>query len=413
MALKPIFVMIMNMLSTARHLIQQAGKKIGLSNTEIESILKADAEHKFKIETKQGKKYDAYRVQHNNKLGPYKGGLRFHADVELGEVRALATLMSLKSAVIGLPLGGGKGGVVVDPKKLSESELEELSRGYVKKIYKHIGPDKDIPAPDVNTNAQIIDWMVDEYKNQTGDISRASFTGKSIGAGGSRGRSAATGRGAVIALNEILKAKNFGGKPITYAIQGFGNAGAYFAGVAASDHPGWKLVAASDSGATLFSATGLNAKELARYKAKKGRFAEYNKAGVRQKESGEIIGQKVDVLVLAALGDAVSGNNAEEVKAKIIVEVANGPVNEAAYEMLSKKGVDILPAIVASSGGVIVSYLEWVQNRRNEKWTEEKVNKELENYMKKAVKAVSDTAEKYGSDLTEAAFILALERLSK
>lgn len=405
--------MMVGMLSTAQHLIKQAGHKIGLSNSEINKLLIADAEHIFKVETKNGKKFDAYRVQHNNKLGPYKGGIRFHPDVELDEVRALATLMTLKSAVIGLPLGGGKGGIVVNPKELEANEVEELSRGYVKKLHPHIGPDKDIPAPDVNTNAQIIDWMADEYKNQTGDTSNASFTGKSIKAGGSLGRSEATGRGGVISLSQVLKTDGFNKKAVTIAIQGFGNAGSYFATVFAKDYPEWKLVAASDSGATIRNMAGLNAKDLAEYKTSKGRFNKYKSHGVEQLESDAIVSQGVDVLVLAALGDTIKAQNASEVRAKYIVEVANGPINGEAYDYLTDKGILILPAILASSGGVVVSYLEWLQNKKNEKWTEDKVNNELENYMSKAINDVYKSAKQYNSSFAEAAFILAIQRLTK
>src|SRR4051794_24071715 len=193
------------MLETTQATIRRAGKKLGLENEVIEQILKTNAEHVFDIELNDGQHFKAYRVQHNNKRGPYKGGVRFHPGVNLDEVRALATLMSFKTAAVGLPLGGGKGGISVDPKKLSKSELEELSRKYAKHLTPYIGPDKDIPAPDVNTNAEIIDWMLDEYEKETGDKNHASFTGKSMGKGGSLGRPAATGRGGVIALRQLLK----------------------------------------------------------------------------------------------------------------------------------------------------------------------------------------------------------------
>lgn len=404
--------MIGTMLPTAQELIKNAGDRLGLSDSDIKDVLKFNAEHRAEIKTSSSKKYHAYRVQHNNNLGPYKGGVRFHPEVNIDEVRALSTLMTLKSAVIGLPLGGGKGGVEVNPKEIDEKELQEISRGYVKQLYKYIGPDIDIPAPDVNTNSQIIDWMVDEYKNQTGDTSGASFTGKSVKNGGSLGRTAATGRGGVIALAELLKTKRLSGKPIKYAIQGFGNAGAYFTTFAAAEYPNWKLVAASDSGAVVYNPKGLNADDLSKYKADKGRFKDYKKSGIQIKDSDDILSQEVDVLVLAALGGAVGTKNVKGIKAKYIVEIANGPIDKAAYKVLTKNNVTILPAIVSSSGGVIVSYLEWVQNKKNEHWTEDKVNKELEKYLKKAVKDVGLTAKEYDVSLVEAAFILALKRLT-
>ena len=193
------------MLNTAHALITRSGKKLGLSKDEIEKLIKINKEHVFEITLENGKKFNAFRAQHNNKRGPYKGGIRFHKDVDLDEVRALATLMSFKTAAVGLPLGGGKGGITVDPKTLSEAELEELSRKYVRHLVPHIGPDKDVPAPDVNTDSKIIDWMVDEYEIITGDKTKASFTGKSLTNGGSLGRDAATGRGGVIALKQLLK----------------------------------------------------------------------------------------------------------------------------------------------------------------------------------------------------------------
>jgi glutamate dehydrogenase/leucine dehydrogenase len=222
------------MLDTATQLIRDAGQKIGLSDNQIETLISIDAEHKFMIELSDGTKHQAYRIQHSNKLGPYKGGIRFHPQVDMDEVKALATLMSFKTAAIGIPLGGGKGGISVNPKELTLESLEELSRKYVQGLYKNIGPDKDVPAPDVNTNSQIIDWMVDEYEGLTGDKSHASFTGKSIQKGGSLGRDAATGRGGVIVLREILNKLSISG-PVTYAVQGWGNVGSFFSLVAEDD----------------------------------------------------------------------------------------------------------------------------------------------------------------------------------
>ncbi len=401
------------MLQTAQQQIRRAARKINLDHSEIESLLKIDAEHQFELALSGGKTFQAYRIQHSNKRGPYKGGIRFHPEVDVDEVRALATLMSLKSAVIGLPLGGAKGGIVVDPTGLGESELEELSREYVRNLYPHIGPDKDIPAPDVNTNAKIIDWMTEEYETVSGDKSRASFTGKSTGNGGSVGRQSATGRGGVIALGELLRLRDADQNPITIALQGFGNAGSFFATVAAHEHPSWKLVAASDSGGAIYNSDGLDAVALAEYKSSKGRFADYDQPGITHMNSGKIIGAEADVLVLAALGSAVTEANVREVKAKYVVEVANGPVDEAAHDYLTDKGVVVIPAIIASSGGVIASYFEWLQNKNNEKWTEDKLNQKLKKYMTEAVKEAFETAKQYNTSLTEAAFILALQRLNR
>jgi glutamate dehydrogenase/leucine dehydrogenase len=398
------------MLDTAQNLIRRAGKQLNLSDEDIEQILKINAEHIFEIKLSSGTSLQAYRVQHNNKLGPYKGGIRFHPAVDLDEVRALATLMSMKTAAVGLPLGGGKGGVAVDPRTLSRQELEELSRKYVQHLYPHIGPDKDVPAPDVNTNATIMDWMVDEYAKVSGDTTKASFTGKSVTNGGSLGRDAATGRGGVIALSELLKAKGLASKELAYAILGFGNVGSFFATVAASTFPQWRLVAAGDSTAAILDNAGLDAMQLSKLKAGGGRFLDWMQA--KQITNDALIGLPVDVLVLAALENAITKDNMANVKAKIIVEMANGPIDETAHDYLSSKGVIILPDIISNSGGVVVSYLEWVQNRRGENWDERKVNSNLKRYLTEAVVGILSVSKEMQVDLTEAAFIQAIRRLN-
>ena len=396
------------MLDSAQKLIRDAGKKLGLNNRQIEDLIKTDAEHNFEIELSDGSRHQAYRVQHSNKLGPYKGGIRFHPQVDYDEVRALATLMSFKTAVVGIPMGGGKGGVSVDPKQLSKEALEELSRKYVRGLQQHIGPDKDVPAPDVNTNAQIIDWMTDEYEKLSGDTTKASFTGKSIKNGGSLGRDAATGRGGVIVLREILNKLSIN-NPITYAVQGWGNVGSFFTLVAEQDQPNWKLVAATDSSGGVFSPGGYSAKKLDEFKKTGGKLAEYQNG---QKISNkELIGLDVDVLVLAALEDAVNTNNFKQIKAKVILELANGPVGYEAYKYLSGEEVVVVPDILANSGGVIVSYLEWYQNKHSEHWSERKVNKELERYLVEAADKVYGRTQKDNLTLKEAAFAEAIAKL--
>jgi glutamate dehydrogenase/leucine dehydrogenase len=328
--------------------------------------------------------------------------------VDYDEVRALATLMSFKTAVAGIPMGGGKGGVSVDPKQLSKEELEELSRKYVRGLSQHIGPDKDVPAPDVNTNAQIIDWMVDEYEKLSGDKTKASFTGKSLGNGGSLGRDAATGRGGAIVLREILNKLSISG-PITIAMQGWGNVGSFFALVAEDEHPDWKLVAATDSSGGIYSQDGLSAKQLDKHKKAGGKLSEFKSGKIISNE--ELVGLEADVLVLAALEDAVNDKNASEIKAKIVLELANGPVTYEGYEKLVTNDVQVVPDILANSGGVIVSYLEWHQNKNDEKWTEAKVNKELERYLVEATDEVYKRMKKDSLTLKEAAFAVAIFRL--
>jgi len=398
------------MLDTAQALITRAGKKIGLDDDTIAKLIKTNAEHIFEIKLDNGRTFAAYRVQHNNKRGPYKGGIRFHPEVNLDEVRALATLMSFKTAAAGLPLGGAKGGVVVDPRSLDELELEELSRKYVRHLAPHIGPDKDVPAPDVNTNGQIIDWMVDEYQKEVGDKSRASFTGKSLGKGGSLGRDAATGRGGVIALAQLLAHAGQADKKLTYAVQGFGNVGSFFATVAQADHPNWQLVGASDSRAAVYAPDGLDATNLNEFKQSGGRFADYKGAQIISNE--ELIALDVDILVLAALGDAVTAANMKNIKPKYVIELANGPVNDEAFNYLNGRGITVLPDIIANAGGVIVSYLEWLQNKNNEHWSEDKVNHELQKYMIRATDELYRTAEAHKVSLKEAAFINAIKNLT-
>lgn len=396
------------MLQTAHNFIRETGQKLGLTDKQIEELIEINAKHVFEVEA-SGKKYKAYRVQHSNKRGPYKGGIRFHPDVNLGEVRALATLMSFKTAAVGLPLGGGKGGVSVDPRQLTDAELEELSRAYVRHLHPYIGPDKDVPAPDVNTNPKIIDWMADEFAQLTGDTTGAAFTGKSLEKGGSEGRDAATGRGGMIVLREVLK-KLGRLDGITYGVQGFGNVGSFFAEVAETEQPNWQLVAATDSSGGIYDKSGLRANELNNYKSNGNKLAEYSSG--KQISSDEFIEQEVDVLVLAALGDAVTKENARKVKAPIVLELANGPVNDEAYKILVEKDILIIPDILANAGGVIVSYLEWVQNKSGEHWPINKVNKELERYLVEATDAVWRQSQEQHMTLKEAAFAVAIKRLT-
>ena len=418
------------MLATVHGLISRAGKKLGLDDDVINELIKIDKEYLFEIRLSSGKTFSAYRVQHSNKLGPYKGGIRFHKGVDLDEVRALAILMSFKTAAVGLPLGGAKGGISVNPKELGKTELEELSRKYARQLLPHIGPDKDVPAPDVNTNPEIIDWMVDEYEKLTGDTTKASFTGKSVSKGGSLGRYAATGRGGMLAFARLLKHLNewqtqrstastngvagSAGQQVgalRYAIQGFGNVGSFFAVLAEEQQPKWKLVAASDSQAAVYLPTGLSAAELDSYKQARGRFSDFKKESIEIITNDELLALDVDVLVLAALGDVVNKNNMGSIKAKVVVELANGPTSEETFDYLTKKNVVILPDIVANAGGVIVSYLEWLQNRAGEHWSEVKVNNQLKRYMVKAVDTLYKTAQEQNVSLKEAAFINAIKKL--
>lgn len=395
------------MLDTAQATIREAAKDLGYDEKIIEALLEAEAEHIFEVEV-NGKKYPAYRVQHNSKLGPYKGGIRFHPNVNLDEVRALATLMSLKTAAVGLPLGGGKGGIAVDPRSLSRDEIEELARRYARHLSPHIGSSRDIPAPDVNTNAEIMDWMVDELGKTTGKPDLGSFTGKSLGKGGSKGREAATGRGGVIVLVEYLKANDMLDKELTVALQGFGNVGYFFADVL-RNYPNLKIIAIANSKHTWVRKQGI---DITKTDVKNPRPEDlHDLQDVKKQPSDTIFGVKADILVLAALENAVTDQNADDVKASIIVELANGPVTKKAEKLLLGRKAVILPDIIANAGGVIVSYLEWQQNVAGESWTEDEVNIKLADILVPATEAMLHHAAEHGINFKQAAFELALTRI--
>jgi len=398
------------MLKTAQESIRLAARQLGYDDKTINDFLKPEKEHSFTIEV-EGKKYPAYRVQHNSKLGPYKGGIRFHAGVNIDEVRALATLMSIKTAAVGLPLGGGKGGVVVDPRQLDTSQVEKIARDYARQLAQHLGSNKDIPAPDVNTNGRIMDWMVDELEKVTGKPDKGSFTGKSITAGGSEGRIAATGYGAVIVLEEYLKSKNLLNKNLTVGIQGFGNAGYYFAQGLKQKHPNLKLVAIANSKHTWVNQAGIDVDSHAAVGGDPRPEDLADAVNGKELSSKAILGQDVDILALAALEDAVNSDNVNQIKASIVVEIANGPVTQDAAKKLFTTGVDVLPDVIANAGGVIVSCLEWQQNLRGEHWSEKKVLDSMEQTLVQATNHMLTRAQQNSTSLKQAAFENALKRL--
>jgi len=353
------------------------------------------------------KTFVGYRSQHNNVLGPYKGGIRFHQNVSQEEVVALSILMTLKCAANNLPLGGGKGGVIVNPKELSEGELERLSRIYAQKIAPFIGEEVDVPAPDVNTDGKIMMWMLDEYEKTINKKSPATFTGKPVEFGGSLGRTKATGRGGVIVMNNLLKQLNKDYK--TVAIQGFGNVGYYFAKIASEKD--YKIVAVSDSQGGIYYENGLDPEKVMAVKKEQGSVINYPEGKVISNE--ELLELPVDILVPAALENVITKDNASKIQAKVIIEMANGPITEEAYSILEENQIISAPDILANAGGVIVSYFEWLQNKRNEKWTEEEVNQKLEEQLSTAFKEIFETSQKFNTDLKEAAFISALAKITK
>lgn len=353
--------------------------------------------------------FEGYRSQHNDVLGPAKGGIRFHPDVTLDEVKALSMWMTFKCAVVGLPFGGGKGGVIADPRKYSQAEKERMSRGFMEAIADFIGPDKDIPAPDVYTNAQVMGWMMDEYSKIKGKYSPAVITGKPLSIGGSEGRNEATARGCVILIQEALKELGLPLKNTTVAIQGFGNAGRVAARLLTE--LGCKVVAISDSSGGIYDSKGLNVHEAIECK-NQGSITDYKNAE-KQITNEELLELDVDVLIPAALENVITSQNAERVKAKIIAEAANGPCTPAADEILRKKGTLVIPDILANAGGVTVSYFEWVQNLSHFYWTEKEVNERLHEKMVKAYEEVRKMSEKYSVDRRTGAFMVALIKLAK
>jgi glutamate dehydrogenase/leucine dehydrogenase len=414
------------MLETAQDLIKKTAKSLGLDDSIIKRLIEPEMVHEFSIPIKKDdgmlEVYKGFRIQHNSALGPYKGGIRFHQSVSREEVQALATLMSIKCAVAALPYGGGKGGIIVDPKTLSATELEKISRGFAAKIAPFIGPDIDIPAPDVNTNPQIMSWMLDEYEKIVGKKSPATFTGKPVNKGGSLGRAEATGRGGVIVLKALLNELNQKSlDSYTLAVQGFGNVGYYFSEIAAKE--GLKITAVSDSKGAIALKNNSNAMSfdislVMKCKKEKGSLAGcYCSGGVCDTKVGRVISNEellelsVDILVPSALENVIHKGNMDKIKAKIIVEMANGPITEEAYEYLTKKGVIIIPDVLANAGGVTVSYLEWVQGRQGYWWSEEEVNKKLETIMINAFKPIWNKSQKKRIPMKQAAFEVAIERI--
>lgn len=390
-----------------------------LSPAKVEKLSRPDKILDFKLtvamDDGSSREFPAWRIQYNNVLGPYKGGIRFHPDSSLDEVKALAALMTWKTSLMSLPYGGGKGAVKVDPRTLSQSELEKLSRAYVRAIWQDIGSQKDVPAPDVNTNSQIMDWMVDEYSKLAGQKDLAVFTGKSLSNGGAAGRDKATGWGGFVVLQEFLK-----GRPDitekTVAIQGFGNVGSHLAKFLFD--AGFKIVAISDSQGALYEPKGIDIDKILSVKDKAGiidREICYSLDGQGKCQvfaNSDLLLLPVDILVPAALEDQINKDNVSQIGAKVILEMANGPVTQEADTVLREKNIDVLPDILANGGGVAGSYFEWQQNLANETWLEADYLKKLEEKMVESFKAVEETKNRLGVDWRLAANARAIERVA-
>jgi len=357
--------------------------------------------------------FKGYRVQHNNILGPYKGGMRYHPQVDIDEVKALASWMAFKCALTNLPLGGAKGGVEVNPKEHSQSELMRITRRFAHALGENIGPDYDIPAPDVGTNAQTMVWMMDTHINATSAHDRFAMrgvvTGKTLSCGGSPGRDKATAQGAVYALESWAERRGFNFEGATFLVQGFGNAGSWTARLRCKK--GAKLLAASNSRGVVYNEKGIDPDALLAYIAKHKDPSGFS--GAESIPDNQLWQIKADILIPAALESQIDADNAGDIDVKVIAEAANGPTSPAADDVLREKGITVIPDILCNAGGVIVSYFEWVQNRKNERWELEEVDNKLRRLMTVAYDAAEDAGKRFdlGQDTRTAAYLVALERI--
>jgi glutamate dehydrogenase/leucine dehydrogenase len=357
------------------------------------------------MDSGETKTFRGYRVQHNNIRGPYKGGLRFHPQVDLDEAKALAFWMTMKNALIGVPFGGGKGGIEVDPKSLSMGELERLTRNFARELAHVIGPEKDVPAPDVGSTAQMMHWIADEYSKYVGEHSPAVVTGKPVESGGSEGRTEATGYGGGFALEAIMRMIGKEAKG-TVAIQGFGNVGSYLAEYL--NNAGFAIVGLSDSKSGIYDAGGIDVEAAAKYKDEKGSLTGFAGESV---PPSDVLTLPVDIIVPAALENSITEKNAPNIKASIVLELANGPTTLEADAVLNQKGVIVIPDILANAGGVAVSYFEWKQNRRSEKWSKDDVFAKLRPMMESAAEKVFAESRAKNISLRDAAYSVALKAL--
>jgi glutamate dehydrogenase len=392
--------------------IEHAAEKLGLDRQVVEILKKPQRviHVSFPVKMDDGsiRVFEGFRSQHNTAIGPAKGGIRFHPNVTMDEVKALSMWMTFKCGVVGLPLGGGKGGVICDPTQLSKGELERISRGFMEAIEEFVGPDKDIPAPDVYTNAQVMGWMMDTYCRINKAFVPGVITGKPLSIGGSLGRNEATARGCVITIKEAMKDMNKPMTNATVAIQGFGNAGRIAARLLAEE--GCTIVAVSDSKHAIFKADGLDVSQLEELKTNAS-LDQYE--GAEQISQDQLLTLDVDILIPAALENVITSQNAGDIRARIIAEAANGPTTPEADEILNRNGVLVIPDILANAGGVTVSYFEGIQNMMNFYWTEEEVNSKLEEFMIRAYRQVSQLAQDYQTDLRNAAFMIAILRVKE
>lgn len=416
---KPVApVMTLNAYENAMNQFEAASKVLGLTSDQVNIIKDPRKVIMLNLPVRMDdgsiRVFPAYRVQHSIARGPAKGGVRFHQDVTLDEVKALAFWMTMKCAVVNVPFGGGKGGIVVDPTALSLGELERMSRRYFAELADDVGPDRDIPAPDVNTNPQIMAWFMDTFSMHHRRHVPGVVTGKPLDVGGSQGRTQATAQGMVYTLEEALAYLKMDISKATVAVQGFGNAGSHSARLLSLK--GAKIVAIADVTGAYKNDAGIDVERAIAWASDhKGRLTEFESTGLATKfaDPMEILELPVDVLIPAALENQITHANAARVQAKVIAECANGPVSFKADQILAKKGVFIIPDILCNAGGVTVSYFEWVQNRAAWYWSEEKVLEELDRIMRQSFRDVLGASLKYEVPMRVAAFIVAIERVTR
>ncbi len=402
----------LNLFYSTQTVIQKALAKLGYQN-EMFDLLKEPlrlltVRIPVRMDDGSVKVFTGYRSQHNDAVGPTKGGVRFHPEVNEEEVKALSIWMSLKCGITNLPYGGGKGGIICDPRKMSFRELERLSRGYVRAISQIVGPTKDIPAPDVYTNSQIMAWMMDEYSRLREFDSPGFITGKPIVLGGSQGRETATARGVTICIEEAVKKKGIELQGARVVIQGFGNAGSYLAKF--MHDAGAKVIAVSDVYGGVHDPNGLDIDYLLDRRDSFGTFSQLFKETITNKELLEL---ECDILVPAAISNQITAENAANIKAAIVVEAANGPTTLEATNILTERGVLLVPDILASAGGVTVSYFEWVQNNQGYYWTEEEVAEKLKKVMVDSFEKIYRTAKEYQVDMRLAAYMTGIRKMAE
>ncbi len=403
-----------NPYENVRTTIKNAAELLNLEESDYIATMYPERELKvsFPVRMDDGsvQVFEGFRVQHSSSRGPCKGGIRFHQDVDDNEVKALATWMTFKCAVVGIPYGGAKGGIKVDPRKLSRGELERMTRRYTAMIAPLIGPDQDIPAPDVNTNGEVMGWIMDTYSMLKGHAVPGVVTGKPLEIGGSLGRPEATGRGVMIATREILNKMDIPMDSVRVAVQGMGNVGSVAAGLLAD--AGASIVAVSDVSGGIYSPDGLDIPAILEYLSVRGNLlSDYDAEGVSHISNNELLETDTDILIPAALENQITADNADRIKARIIVEGANGPTSVEADAILVQKGTVIVPDILANAGGVIVSYFEWVQNIQSLMWDKEEVNNNLNRIMCNAFEEVYALHNDKDISLRTSAYALALKKL--